>query len=104
MLHSVIVESCFAPGAFRAHAVLRPLGAKTNVEAPVLAMLRDWYRAVRPAVEDQVLFTTKRTQTPPDRVWVIVGSKRAVPTKEGVGELTGCHPKPRTSQSNGRPR
>ena len=51
----------------------------------------DWCRAVRPAVGDQVFFTTKRTQTPPGRVWVLVGASRAQPTTKGVGELTGCH-------------
>ena len=62
------------------------------VEAQVRAVPRDWCRAVRPAVGDQVVFTTKRTQTPPGRVWVLVGAARAKPTTKGVGELTGCHP------------
>ena len=39
--------------------------AAHGVEAQVRAVPRDWCRAVRPAVGDQVVFTTKRTQTPP---------------------------------------
>ena len=39
-----------------------------------------------------MFFTTKRTQTPPGRVCVLVGATRAQPTTKGVGELTGCHP------------
>ena len=62
------------------------------MEAQVRAVPRDWCRAVKPAVEDQVVFTTKRAQTPPGRVWVLVGAVRAKPTTKGVGELTGCHP------------
>ena len=63
-----------------------------GVEAQVRAVPRDWCRAVRPAIGDQVVFTTKRTQTPPGRFWVLVGATRAQPTEKGVGELTGCHP------------
>ena len=62
------------------------------MEAQVRAVPRDWCRAVKSAVGDQVVFTTKRTQTPPGRVWVLVGAARAQPTTKGVGELTGCHP------------
>ena len=62
------------------------------MEAQVRAVPRDWCRAVKPAVGDQVDFTTKRTQTPPGRVWVLVGAARAKPTTKGVVELTGCHP------------
>ena len=51
------------------------------VEAPVRAVLRDWCRAVRPAVGDQVVFTTKRSQTPSGRVWGSVGAECAVPTE-----------------------
>ena len=54
-----------------------------SVEAPVRAVLRDWCRASRPAVGDQVVFNTKRSQTPPGRVWGTVGAKCAVPTKKG---------------------
>ena len=54
-------------------------------------MPRDWCRAVKPAAGDQVVFTTKRTQTPPGLVWVLVVAARAQPTIKGVGELTGCH-------------
>ena len=39
-----------------------------------------------------MVFTTKRTQTPPGRVWVLVRATHAQPTTKGVGELTGCHP------------
>ena len=62
------------------------------MEAPVRAVLCDWCRAVRPPVGDQVVFTTKRTQTPPCRFWVLVGATHAQPTTKGVGELTGSHP------------
>ena len=65
---------------------------KISVEAQVRAVPRDWCRAVRPAVGDQVVFTAKRTQIPPGRSWVLVGAARAKPTTKGVGELTGCHP------------
>ena len=61
-------------------------------EAQVRAVPRDWCRAVRPAVGNRVVFTTKRIQTPSGRVWVLVGATRAQPTTKGVGELTGCHP------------
>ena len=61
-------------------------------EAQVRAVLRAWCRAVKPAVGDQVVFSTKRTQTPPGRVWVLVGATRFKPTTKGVGELTGSHP------------
>ena len=61
------------------------------MEAPVWAVLHDWGRAVRSAVGDQVVFTTKQNQTPPGRVWGIVGANRAVPTEKGVGQLTRCH-------------
>ena len=64
---------------------------KKRVEAQVRAVPRDWCRAGKPAVGDQVVFTTKRTQTPPGRVRVLVGAARAKPTTKGVGELTGCH-------------
>ena len=47
------------------------------VEAPVRAVLRDWCRAVRPAVGDQVVFITKAAQTPPGRVWVSTGGNPA---------------------------
>ena len=60
--------------------------------AQVRVVPRDWCRAVRPAVGDQVVFTTKRTQNPPGLVWVLVGATRGQPTEKGVGELTGCHP------------
>ena len=46
------------------------------MEAQVRAVPRDWYRAVKPAVGNQVVFTTKRTQTPPGRVWGGVGGGR----------------------------
>ena len=62
------------------------------MEAQVRAVLRDWRRAVRPAVGDRVVFTTKRTQTPPSRVWVLVDAARAQLTTKEVGGLTGCHP------------
>ena len=38
-----------------------------------------------------MVFTTKRTQTPPGRVWVLVGAARAQPKTKGVGELKECH-------------
>ena len=38
-----------------------------------------------------MVFTTKRTQTPPGRVWVLVGAARAKPTTKWVGE-PGCYP------------
>ena len=53
------------------------------MEAPVRAVLRDWCKAVRPAVGDQVVFTTKRSQTPPCRVWGSVGGDCAVLTERG---------------------
>ena len=73
-------------------------GSNIPVEAQVRAVPRDWCRAVKLAVGDQVVFTTKRTQTPPRRVWVLVGAARAQPTTKGVSELTGCHPNRRASK------
>ena len=61
-------------------------------EAKIRAVPSDWCGTVKPAVGDQVVFTTKRTQNPPGRVWVLVGAARAQPTTKAVGELTGCHP------------
>ena len=62
------------------------------VAAQVRAVPRDWYGTVRPAVGNQMFFTTKRTQNPPGRFWVLVGATRAQATAKGVDELTGCHP------------
>ena len=44
------------------YLALRRIVAK-DVEAKVRAVPRDWCRAVKPAVGDQVVFTTKRTKT-----------------------------------------
>ena len=76
-----------------------------SVGAPVRAVLRDWCRAVRPAVGSRP--GGSHHQTSPDCSWSILGycwreTRRA--NEKGVGELRGCHPEPRTSQSNGRPR
>ena len=56
-----------------------------SVEAQIRAVPRDWCRAVKSAVGDQVVFTTKRIQTPIGRVWVLVGAARAKPTTKRGG-------------------